>query len=104
MCEKNGISGERGEGVHFVSRFWKIQRRDGGIRKIPSVGGGGGGYVYFLELHICSKLCHHAVPLAEDPLENSQSQPFPHKGYWRYKNCVLLCAKDEIPACCLALN
>ena len=56
------------------------------------------------DTEICSKLCHHVVPLAEDPLESTQSQPFPHKGYWRYKNCDLLCARDEIPACCLALN
>ena len=34
---------------------------------------------------ICSRLCHHVVLLAENPLESSQSQPFPHKGYWRYK-------------------
>ena len=51
---------------------------------------------------ICGKLYHHVVHLAEDPLESSQSQPFPHKGCWRYKNCELLCAKDEIPACCSA--
>ena len=30
----------RGGGVHFVGRFWKIQRGGGVIGKIPSVGGG----------------------------------------------------------------
>ena len=36
---------------------------------------------------ICSKfMYYHVVPLTEDPLESSQCQPFPHKGYWRYKN------------------
>lgn len=56
------------------------------------------------DTEICSNLCHHVVPLAKDPLESSESQPFPQKEYWRYKNCDLLCAKDEIPNCCLAVN
>ena len=43
-CDKNGIS--RGEGVHCVSRFWKIQRGGEVIGKIPSGGGGGGGRVW----------------------------------------------------------
>ena len=39
--------GRGGGGVYSGSRFWKIQRGGGVIRKIPSVGG----YGYFLELH-----------------------------------------------------
>ena len=31
----------KGGGVHFVSRFWKIQWGGGVIGKISSVGGGG---------------------------------------------------------------
>ena len=48
VCENFGNSGgERGR-VNFGGRFWKIKRKGGVIRQIPSVGGGGG---YFLELH-----------------------------------------------------
>ena len=32
-----------GRGVNFGGRFWKIQRGEGVIRQIPSVGGGGEG-------------------------------------------------------------
>ena len=49
MCDKNGISGGEGGSVLRVN-FWKIQRGGAVIGKIPSVGGGG--YGYFLELHI----------------------------------------------------
>ena len=43
MCENFGNSGgERGGGVNFEGRFWKIQRGGGVIRQILSGGGGGG--------------------------------------------------------------
>ena len=40
-----------GRGVNFGGRFWKIQRGEGVIRQIPSVGGGGRGHGYFLKPH-----------------------------------------------------
>ena len=61
-------------------------------------------YVVVLKLlkYAASCIPMHVVPFAEDPLESIQSQPSPHKGYWIYKNCDLLCAKDEILSYCSA--
>lgn len=37
-----------------------------------------------------SKLYHHVVPLNPD-LDLDDNEQFPHKGYWRSKDCLLIC-------------
>ena len=59
MCDKNGISG--GEGGPFWESIFGKSRGEGGHRKNP-FRGGGGGYGYFLELHILKLL--HNIPSA----------------------------------------
>ena len=38
VCKNFGNAGQKGGGVNFGGRFWKIQRGGGVIRQIPSVG------------------------------------------------------------------
>ena len=49
---------------------------------------------------LTSQLFHHVVPINEDPLkEGEQGELFPHKGYWRSKECHLMCGGEEEAAC-----
>lgn len=43
-------------------------------------------------LEMTSTLFHHVVPMSEGLEEDEQ---FPHKGYWRVKDCLIICGKLE---------
>jgi len=45
---------------------------------------------------LTSKLFHHVIPLSADPLcEDDPGQLFPSKGYWRLKDCSVMCNEEE---------
>jgi len=45
---------------------------------------------------LSSQLVHHVIPVSADPLaEDDQGLMFPHKQYWRSKECYLLCIDDD---------
>ena len=47
---------------------------------------------------ITAQLYHHVVPIAvKDQMddENDKVQQFPHEGYWRTKDCSLLCEQED---------
>ena len=45
-----------------------------------------------------SKLYHHVVPLNPD-LDLDDNEQFPHKGYWRSKDCLLICDNSVCESC-----
>lgn len=45
-----------------------------------------------------SKLYHHVVPLNPD-LDLDDNEQFPHKGYWRAKDCLLVCDNSVCESC-----
>lgn len=45
------------------------------------------------------QLFHHVIPLRVDPLKDEQDHLFPSKGYWRSKDCALMCDGGEDTAC-----
>lgn len=51
---------------------------------------------------ITSKLYHHVIPISHDSME--EEQPFPHKGFWRARECSLLCEKDTSQVICNACS
>ena len=52
-------------------------------------------------MELTSKLFHHVVPVNHDCMgEEEEQQQFPHKGFWRVKECLLFNEADGIcPAC-----
>ncbi|XP_022799506.1 uncharacterized protein LOC111337464 [Stylophora pistillata] len=46
----------------------------------------------------CSKLLHHVIPTCSDSGE-SDSEQFPHKGYWRAKGCLIYASDSVCPEC-----
>ena len=53
-------------------------------------------------MELTSKLFHHVVPVNHNCMgeEEEQQQQFPHKGFWRVKECLLFIQDDGIyPAC-----
>ena len=52
-------------------------------------------------IELTSKLFHHVVPVNHDCMgEEEEPQQFPHKGFWRVKECLLFNKADGIcPAC-----
>lgn len=44
----------------------------------------------------CHKLLHHVIPTCS---EDSDSEQFPHKGYWRAKGCLLFADHSVCPEC-----
>jgi hypothetical protein len=49
------------------------------------------------------KLYHHVIPISHDSMEE-QCQQFPHKGFWRARECSLLCEKDDTGDVCNACS
>ena len=50
-------------------------------------------------LDMTSTLFHHVVPMSEGLEEDEQ---FPHKGYWRVKDCLIVCGKlEQVCSACL---
>lgn len=47
---------------------------------------------------------HHVIPLSEDPLKDEQNHFFPNKGYWRSKNCALMCYGGKAIACSACMD
>ena len=41
----------------------------------------------------CSKLLHHVIPIYTDS-DVSETQQFPHEGYWRAKGCLLFASES----------
>lgn len=39
---------------------------------------------------LTSKLYHHVIPINHDSMQDNDEQQFPHKAYWRSRNCSLL--------------
>lgn len=52
-------------------------------------------------MELTSKLFHHVVPVNHDCMgKEEEQQQFPHKGFWRVKECLLFKEADGIcPAC-----
>lgn len=52
-------------------------------------------------MELTSKLFHHVVPVNHDCMrEEEEQQQFPHKGFWRVKECLLFIQADGVcPAC-----
>lgn len=51
---------------------------------------------------LTSQLFHHVIPVNEDPLrEGEQCEHFPNKGFWRSKDCHLMCEKEAEESTCL---
>ena len=48
---------------------------------------------------LTSQLFHHVIPLSEDPLKDEQDHLLPNQGYWRSKDCALMCDGGEDAAC-----
>ena len=48
---------------------------------------------------LTSQLFHHVIPLSNDPLKDEQDHLFPDKGYWRSKDCALMCDGGEDTTC-----
>ena len=46
---------------------------------------------------LTSKLYHHVIPVNEDSMDidEDSSHRFPHHGYWRAKECSLICKQDN---------
>ena len=44
---------------------------------------------------LTKQIFHHVVPMSVDPLIDETSQVFPHKGFWRGKNCSILCNEEQ---------
>ena len=45
---------------------------------------------------LTSQLLHHVIPIGVDPLcEDDPGQIFPHRGYWRARDCSVLCIGEE---------
>ena len=44
---------------------------------------------------LTKQIFHHVVPMSVDPLIDETSQVFPDKGFWRGKNCSILCNEDQ---------
>ena len=50
-------------------------------------------------LEMTSTLFHHVVPMSEGLEEDEQ---FPHKGYWRVKDCLVMCGKlEQVCSACM---
>ena len=53
---------------------------------------------------VTSKLYHHVIPISHDLMEMEEQQQFPHKGFWRARECSLLCEKDYTGDVCNACS
>lgn len=43
-----------------------------------------------------AKLYHHVVPIEiNDLMDNENEQQFPHEGFWRAKDCLLICEQEN---------
>ena len=50
---------------------------------------------------LTSQLFHHVIPINEDPLQAcEQGEQFPSKGFWRSKDCHLMCEKEVGEGAC----
>ena len=47
-----------------------------------------------------SKLYHHVIPINHDSMQDNDEQQFPHKAYWRSRNCSLLFERDGTSNVC----
>lgn len=48
---------------------------------------------------LSGKLYHHVVPISHDSMVDEDEQQFPHKGFWRTKECALLHEQDICSDC-----
>ena len=49
---------------------------------------------------LVSKLYHRVIPINHDSMQDNDEQQFPHKAYWRSRNCSLLFEQDGISNVC----
>ena len=50
---------------------------------------------------LTSQLFHHVIPINEEPLQAcEQGEQFPNKGFWRSKDCHLMCEKEVGEGAC----